>query len=138
MPTPETLFQTRWLSVQRIDHWDFVRRPHSDCCVGILAITPEQEIVLVEQFRIPVQRRVIEIPAGIVGDESEHRGEAARFGVGVRWCCGHQPTDRATRCRRDNRSHRSEFGHGVLLHYRAGEQRVVYVRHDLSGRHDRR
>jgi ADP-ribose pyrophosphatase len=71
----ETLFETRWIQLQRIGHWDFVRRPHSDSCVGILAITPEQEIVLVEQFRIPVQRRVIEIPAGIVGDEDEHRGE---------------------------------------------------------------
>ncbi len=76
MPTPETLFETRWLGVFRIGHWDFVRRPDSDSCVGILAITPDDKIVLVEQFRIPIQRDVIEIPAGIVGDELEHRGEA--------------------------------------------------------------
>jgi ADP-ribose pyrophosphatase len=75
MPTLETLFQTRWLGVFRIGHWDFVRRPDSDSCVGILAVTPEREILLVEQFRIPMQRRVIEIPAGIVGDEPEHRDE---------------------------------------------------------------
>ena len=76
MPTPETLFETRWLKVQRLDHWDFVRRPQADSCVGILAITPDREILLVEQFRIPIQRRVIEIPAGIVGDEPEHLGES--------------------------------------------------------------
>ena len=76
MSAPEILFETRWLSVQRIGHWDFVRRPQADCCVGILAITPDEEILLVEQFRIPIQRRVIEIPAGIVGDEPEHRGES--------------------------------------------------------------
>lgn len=76
MTTPETLFETRWLSVQRIGHWDFVRRPQADCCVGILAITPGDEILLVEQFRIPVQCRVIEIPAGIVGDEPAHLGES--------------------------------------------------------------
>ena len=76
MPTPTILFETRWLSVQRIGHWDFVRRPQADSCVGILAITPESEILLVEQFRIPIQRRVIELPAGIVGDEPEHLGEA--------------------------------------------------------------
>ncbi len=75
MPVPEKLFQTEWLSLYRIDNWDFVRRPHSDQCVGILAITPENEIILVEQFRVPLQRRVIEIPAGIAGDEPEHRGE---------------------------------------------------------------
>lgn len=76
MPALETLFESRWLKLQRIGHWDFVRRPHSDSCVGILAITPEEEIVLVEQFRIPVQARVIEIPAGIVGDEEEHLAES--------------------------------------------------------------
>ena len=76
MPTPETLFETRWLQVQRRGRWDFVRRPQADCCVGILAITPQDEILLVEQFRIPIQRQVIEIPAGIVGDEPAHCGES--------------------------------------------------------------
>ncbi len=76
MPTPEKLFETQWLGIYRIGHWDFVRRPQSENCVGILAITPENEIILVEQFRIPMQRRVIEIPAGIVGDEPEHFGES--------------------------------------------------------------
>ena len=72
----QTLFQTRWLSVHRIGHWDFIERPNADCCVGILPITPEDEIVLVEQFRIPVHSQVIEIPAGLVGDEESHPGES--------------------------------------------------------------
>jgi ADP-ribose pyrophosphatase len=76
MHTPETLFETRWLGLYRIGHWDFVRRPNSDAAVGILAITPEQEIILVEQFRIPMQRHVIEVPAGLVGDEPEFAGES--------------------------------------------------------------
>jgi ADP-ribose pyrophosphatase len=76
MPTPETLFESRWLGLYRIGHWDFVRRPSSEACVGILAITPEREIILVEQFRIPMQRHVIEVPAGLVGDEPEFAGES--------------------------------------------------------------
>jgi len=76
MPEIETLFSTRWLALYRIDTWDFVRRPQTDSCVGILAETPEQEIVLIEQFRVPIQRRVIEIPAGLVGDEAEFAGES--------------------------------------------------------------
>ena len=72
----ETLFESRWLGLYRIGHWDFVRRPASDCCVGILPLTPDGEVVLIEQFRIPIQRRVIEIPAGLVGDEPEFRGES--------------------------------------------------------------
>lgn len=76
MPTSEKLYETRWLRLERIGTWDFVRRPHSDACVGILAITPNDEVVLIEQFRIPPQRQVIEIPAGIVGDEDKHHGES--------------------------------------------------------------
>lgn len=76
MPTPEILFESRWLGLYRIGHWDFVRRPNSDACVGVLAITAAQEIILVEQFRIPMQRLVIEVPAGLVGDEPEFAGES--------------------------------------------------------------
>jgi ADP-ribose pyrophosphatase len=76
MTEPETLFETRWLGLYRIGRWDFVKRPNADACVGILAVTPADEVVLIEQFRIPVQRKVIEIPAGLVGDEEEFRGEA--------------------------------------------------------------
>ncbi len=76
MPDEITLYESKWLGLYRIGHWDFVRRPNSDACVGILAITDRDEIVLVEQFRIPVGKRVVEIPAGLVGDEVEHRGEA--------------------------------------------------------------
>ena len=71
----EILFETKWLSLRRIGHWDYVQRPNSEAAVGILAITPEDDILLVEQFRIPLQRRVIEIPAGLVGDEEPFRGE---------------------------------------------------------------
>jgi len=71
MNTPESLFSTRWLGIYRIGTWDYVRRPQTNSCVGILAETDDQEIVLIEQFRIPVQSRVIEIPAGLVGDEEE-------------------------------------------------------------------
>lgn len=76
MPEETTLYESKWLGLYRIGHWDFVRRPNSDACVGVLAVTDQDEVVLVEQFRIPVQKRVIEIPAGLVGDEPEHRGEA--------------------------------------------------------------
>ena len=68
MPTPETLFESRWLGLYRIGHWDFVRRPSSDACVGILAITPAREI--------------IQVPAGLVGDESEHVGESVAATAG--------------------------------------------------------
>jgi ADP-ribose pyrophosphatase len=71
-----TLFASRWLILQQRGHWEFVRRPHANAAVGILAITEDQKIILIEQFRIPVQCSVIEIPAGLVGDEPEFAGES--------------------------------------------------------------
>jgi ADP-ribose pyrophosphatase len=82
MPNSELLYSSLWLSLHRIDHWDFVKRPHSDAAVGILAITEEQEIVLVEQYRIPMQKRVIELPAGLVGDEPEFAHESLAESAG--------------------------------------------------------
>lgn len=82
MSTPEILFESRWLGLYRTGTWDFVRRPHSDAAVGILAITPEDEIILVDQYRIPMQRNVIEIPAGLVGDEPEFAGESLAESAG--------------------------------------------------------
>jgi ADP-ribose pyrophosphatase len=70
-----TLYESKWLGLYRRDDWDYARRPNSDACVGILALTDRHEVVLIEQFRIPVQRKVIEIPAGLAGDEAEHKAE---------------------------------------------------------------
>lgn len=71
-----TLYESKWLGLYRIGTWDYARRPNSQACVGILAITPDDEVVLIEQFRIPVGKTVIEIPAGLVGDEPEFAGES--------------------------------------------------------------
>lgn len=77
-----TLYESKWLGLYRTGHWDYVRRPNSDACVGILAITDQEEIILIEQFRIPVGKRVVEIPAGLVGDELEFRGESLAESAG--------------------------------------------------------
>ncbi len=72
----EVLHEGNYLGLYRRDDWEFAERPNSTSVVGILAITDDSEIVLIEQHRHPVNQRVIEIPAGLVGDEPEHEGEA--------------------------------------------------------------
>jgi len=39
-------------------------------------VTDEGRLVLIEQFRIPVQARVVELPAGLVGDSAGDEGES--------------------------------------------------------------
>jgi ADP-ribose pyrophosphatase len=47
-------------------NWEFVERKTAKEAVVILAVTEDDRIVLVEQFRQPVQARVIELPAGLI------------------------------------------------------------------------
>lgn len=44
--------------------------------VAVLAVTPDDQLVMVEQWRHPVQRVTLELPAGVV-DEGERPEEAA-------------------------------------------------------------
>lgn len=63
-----THHQGRYLSLVETDRWEYVTRSNAHAVVVIVALTGDQEIVLVEQYRRPVDRRVIELPAGLVGD----------------------------------------------------------------------
>src|SRR5947207_4497555 len=48
--------------------WEFAERKKVSGIVGIVAVTDQNKLILIEQFRAPVNRRVIEIPAGLAGD----------------------------------------------------------------------
>jgi ADP-ribose pyrophosphatase len=48
--------------------WEYVTRTTTQPAVAIVAITDNDCIVLVEQFRPPIGDRVIELPAGLTGD----------------------------------------------------------------------
>ncbi|MGQ0530762.1 MAG: NUDIX hydrolase [Panacagrimonas sp.] len=63
-----TLHDGEFLQLLRNQHWEYVRRQRSTGAGFIVALTDANELVLVEQFRIPLQRRVIELPAGIIAD----------------------------------------------------------------------
>ncbi len=79
---PDVLFEGRFLRIKKKDRWEYVERSKTSGIVAILPITENREIILVEQFRIPVNCRVIEIPAGLAGDiegeEDEALAEAAK------------------------------------------------------------
>jgi ADP-ribose pyrophosphatase len=71
-----TLHAGRFLELVDDRGWEYVRRRNASAVVGIVATTPAGELLLVEQHRIPVGGPVIELPAGLVGDE-EAREEIA-------------------------------------------------------------
>lgn len=55
--------------------WEFVHRFGCTGVVVIVAFTPDDRLLLVEQYRPAVGSRVIELPAGLVGDTAAFRGE---------------------------------------------------------------
>jgi ADP-ribose pyrophosphatase len=59
------------LRLMRRGHWEYVERIHATGAVVIAAVTEEGKLVLTEQFRPPVDRNVIELPAGLAGDVAE-------------------------------------------------------------------
>lgn len=77
MTDPETLFNGRWLRIRRRGTWEYAERTNATGgAVIVVAVTPGDEVLFVEQFRVPIQQRTIEMPAGLVGDEDglEHEG----------------------------------------------------------------
>ena len=66
----QTLYEGDWLRLVRIDHWESCERTHGQgMAVIIIAVTPADEVLFVEQFRVPLGARTIEMPAGLVGDD---------------------------------------------------------------------
>ncbi|MFT5129356.1 MAG: ADP-ribose pyrophosphatase [Rhodothermales bacterium] len=76
MADTEIAWQGKFIRVLVKDGWECVERIRCTGVVVIVPITPDGELVLVEQFRPPVGRQVLELPAGLVGDEPEFDGES--------------------------------------------------------------
>ncbi len=72
-----TLGEGRWLRLVDDRGWEYVERVKGHGVVVILAVTDEGRIVLVEQYRPAVRTRVIEVPAGLVGDHAGLEREGA-------------------------------------------------------------
>lgn len=69
------LYQGKYLDLVCEDHWEYVRRKNCSGIVVVVAMTTDEKVLLVEQFRRPVQAQVIEWAAGLVNDRKSHDPE---------------------------------------------------------------
>ena len=78
----EVLAQGRFMRLVKRGHWEYAERCSACGAVVLVAVTPAGKLLLTEQFRVPLNQPVIELPAGLVGDipgeEDEAWAEAAR------------------------------------------------------------
>lgn len=72
----KTVFEGNHLLVKESSDWQFAERKKGKTAVAVVAETEQGEVILTEQFRHPVGRRVIDYPAGLVGDEEGHTDPA--------------------------------------------------------------
>lgn len=72
----KSLYRGEFLEILRDRHWEYVRRTKANGAVVIIAVTDAGELVLVEQTRIPLHGKSIELPAGITGDSAAFADEA--------------------------------------------------------------
>ncbi|KZC17887.1 DNA mismatch repair protein MutT [Rhodanobacter sp. FW510-R12] len=73
----ETLHEGRWLSLRKRGRWEYAERNNPGGAAIILAVTPEDRVLFVEQYRVSILQNTIEMPAGLVGDERGREGEDA-------------------------------------------------------------
>jgi ADP-ribose pyrophosphatase len=72
-----TVWQGRFITAKTKGKWEFVSRARGIKAAVILAVDDANHVILVEQFRVPLGRPCIELPAGLVGDDDGLAGEDA-------------------------------------------------------------
>jgi ADP-ribose pyrophosphatase len=69
--TIETMWEGRFIVARREGRWEYVGRTRNIHAAVILAVD-DGHVLLVEQYRVPLKARCLELPAGLVGDEEEN------------------------------------------------------------------
>ena len=67
---PKPVYEADHLLVLESDGWQYAERKSAKEAVAVLAVA-DDGVILVEQFRAPLGKRVIDFPAGLVGDEDD-------------------------------------------------------------------
>lgn len=71
------LWRGRYLRAVAKGPWEYIDRHRGRFAAVILAFTDQDELVLVEQFRTPIDATILELPAGLIGDETHNGDELA-------------------------------------------------------------
>ena len=66
----EIMWQGKFVTAKRQGKWEYVSRSRGIKAAVILAVE-DGHVLLVEQFRVPLGKNCLELPAGLIGDETE-------------------------------------------------------------------
>lgn len=70
------LHEGRFLRLVLEGEWEYVQRHNCSGIVIIVSKTDDDKVIFVEQFRPPVNKSVIEFPAGLINDRGTSKNES--------------------------------------------------------------
>lgn len=73
----EVTWQGKFITARKKGRWEYVSRARGIRAAVILAVDAEEHVILVEQFRVPLDKTCIELPAGLIGDGAGEENEDA-------------------------------------------------------------
>lgn len=71
----QIVWEGKFITAKVRGRWEYVGRARNIRAAAIIAID-DGHVLLVEQYRIPLGKRSLEIPAGLIGDDDGMEGEA--------------------------------------------------------------
>lgn len=74
----EEMWRGRFVVAKRRGRWEYVGRTGATRAAVVLAIDDDAHVVLVDQYRVPLGRRCLELPAGLVDDGETAEAAGAR------------------------------------------------------------
>lgn len=72
----KTLGEGKYKRLVVENDWEFLEKLKKCEIVAVLAVNDDDQLILVEQHRVPVGRPVIELPAGLANDLASHPDES--------------------------------------------------------------
>lgn len=77
----ELMWEGRFITAKKRGRWEYVGRARGIRAAALVTIDEDEDgtrhVILVSQYRVPLGRFCLEIPAGLIGDEDGSEGEDA-------------------------------------------------------------
>lgn len=73
----QVLYEGRFIRLLSDNGWEYTQRVNCSGIAVVAAVTTDQKLLMVQQYRIPVGKDVLELPAGLIDDGAAASGESA-------------------------------------------------------------
>ncbi len=70
------VYNGRYLRMRNHEGWEYAERTNPQGAVIVIAATPDDKVLMVEQYRKPIKANTLEFPAGLIGDDPGNSDEA--------------------------------------------------------------